>query len=93
MSSLKPATTVDQVTPPPYSQASATRTDPIESTPLPANGTTNLDKKQNPQPQQPKYKTSVPNHQLGRFAVPTDCPVCRQRNITKLTYKIGGITQ
>lgn len=39
------------------------------------------------------YKTSVPVHQLGRFAAPTDCPVCGEINMTSLKYKIGGFTQ
>jgi LITAF-like zinc ribbon domain len=80
--------TGDKTTPPPYSHV---RTDPIiESAPEPANGTTSLDKKHK---LQPKYKTSIPINQLSRYAVPTDCPACGQRNITKLTYKIGGFTQ
>lgn len=39
------------------------------------------------------YKRAIPLERLGQFAAPVDCPVCGQRNMTKLKYVIGGFTQ
>ncbi len=44
-------------------------------------------------PQKRRYNTSIPLPQLGRFAAPTDCPVCGERNMTRLKYRVGGYTQ
>lgn len=39
------------------------------------------------------YQTATPLSGLGRVPAPVDCPVCGQRSMTKISYKIGSINQ
>jgi len=39
------------------------------------------------------YQTATPLSGLGRVPAPVDCPVCGQRSMTRISYKIGNINQ
>ncbi|KAI9673772.1 MAG: hypothetical protein M1829_004009 [Trizodia sp. TS-e1964] len=40
----------------------------------------------------PKYHIATPLALLGRCASPVDCPVCGERALTKVIYKVGNTT-
>lgn len=45
------------------------------------------------QQQQSTYQTAVPLGNLQEAAAPVDCPVCRQRALTRTEYVSGNTTQ
>ena len=48
---------------------------------------------QQPMQQQSTYQTAVPLGNLQEAAAPVDCPVCRQRALTRTEYVSGNTTQ
>lgn len=45
------------------------------------------------QQQQQKYMNAVQLAALGEGTAPVDCPSCGKRELTRLTYKTGSMTQ
>lgn len=48
---------------------------------------------QQPMQQQSTYQTALPLGNLQEAAAPVDCPVCRQRALTRTEYVSGNTTQ
>ena len=48
---------------------------------------------QQPMQTQSTYQTAVPLGNLQEAAAPVDCPVCRQRALTRTEYVAGNTTQ
>ena len=48
---------------------------------------------QQPMQTQSTYQTAVPLGNLQEAAAPVDCPVCRQRALTRTEYVSGNTTQ
>jgi hypothetical protein len=42
---------------------------------------------------QHKYQNTTPYRELGRFPDVTDCPICGQRELTKVKYRSSATTQ
>ena len=48
---------------------------------------------QQPMQSQSQYHTAIPLGNLQEAAAPVDCPVCRQRALTRTEYVAGNTTQ